>query len=149
MHLFDEEHHVIIMDDAGEGSVTLKALMKQGQVSLHTAKEIGAAMGNFLGRLHKWGQEDKEACMAVRGNIQGRSIKAWAFYGRLRETLEGAEDVPLLSDPPLKIDEQELDIIDKVAKETTKAILTEEYKVSSLKLSRVVIYLMIPTVCHG
>jgi hypothetical protein len=30
VHLFDEEHHVIIMDDAGEGSVTLKALMKQG-----------------------------------------------------------------------------------------------------------------------
>lgn len=144
VHLFDEEHHVIIMDDAGEGSVTFKALMKQGQVSLHTAKEIGAALGRFLGWLHKWGKENKEACMAVRGNMQGRSMKAWAYYGRLKETLEGTENVPQLSDPPLEIDEQDLDIIDKVAKETTKAMLNEEQKVNSLRLFRIVIRLRIP-----
>lgn len=132
IHLFDEENHVIIMDDVGGDSVTLKELMIKGNVSLHMAKEIGITIGKFLGELHKWGKENKEAWKAVKGNMQAKIILAWAFYGRLKETLVGADDVPKLSFPPLEVDEQEIEIIKKVGEETTKAILDEEEKVGSL-----------------
>ena len=133
VHLFDEERHVIIMDDAGEESIPLKALMTEGKVTLALAKEIGAVLGVFLGGLHKWGNGNEEACKAVRGNEQGKKMSAWAYYGRLKETLMGAEDVPMLSDPPLGLEEKDLDVVDSVAKEATQKIVGENDRVSLQK----------------
>lgn len=133
VHLFDEERHVIIMDDAGEESIPLKALMTEGKATLALAKEIGAVLGVFLGGLHKWGNGNEEACKAVRGNEQGKKMSAWAYYGRLKETLMGAEDVPMLSDPPLGLEEKDLDVVDSVAKEATQKIVGENDRVSLQK----------------
>jgi len=128
--MFDEERHVIIMDDTGEGSIPLKALMTEGKVTLALARKIGSVLGIFLGGLHKWGKGNEEACKAVRGNEQGKKMSAWAFYGRLKETLMGAEDVPMLSDPPLALEEKDLEVVDSVAQETIQKIVGENNQVS-------------------
>ncbi|KAF8913222.1 kinase-like domain-containing protein [Gymnopilus junonius] len=99
VHLFDEEEHVIIMDDAGADTVTLKAFMQQGRVSTELGSQIGDAVGTFLGRMHRWGKGNREVCDAVKGNTQAKTMSAWAFYGRLKETLDGTSTLEKLQDP--------------------------------------------------
>ena len=45
----------------------------------------------------------------------------------------GAEDVPMLSDPPLGLEEKDLDVVDSVAKEATQKIVGENDRVSLQK----------------
>ncbi|KAJ3480842.1 hypothetical protein NLJ89_g12256 [Agrocybe chaxingu] len=127
VHLFDEDAHAIVMDDAGADSVALKDFMKQGRPSLEMAEHIGAALGKFLGGMHRWGKGNEELCASVKGNAQAKAMSAWAFYGRLKDTLTGvASDVPKLSDPPLEVDEDDLKVIDALVAETTSAIMGVE-----------------------
>lgn len=130
VHLFDEEAHAIVMDDTGPGSVNLKAFMQKGGPSLTMAKKIGESIGIFLGGLHKWGQENKELCGAVKGHAEAKALAGWAYYGRLKDTLTGAADVPFLSDPPLDVAESDLKVIDRLVEETTRSMLQVEGSVS-------------------
>ena len=130
VHLFDEEAHAIVMDDTGPGSINLKAFMQKGGPSLTMAKNIGESIGEFLGRLHKWGQGNKELCAAVQGNAQAKALAGWAYYGRLKDTLTGEAKVPFLSDPPLGVAESDLKVIDRLVEETTRSILQVEGSVS-------------------
>ncbi|PPQ64298.1 hypothetical protein CVT26_002181 [Gymnopilus dilepis] len=123
VHLFDQEEHVIIMDDAGADSLSLKAFMQQGRATVEIASQIGAAVGKFLGGLHRWGKGNKEACDAVKGNVEAKTMSAFAYYDRLRPTLDGTSTLEKLQDPPLKADDADLEIIDKIAQETKKALL--------------------------
>ncbi|KDR85563.1 hypothetical protein GALMADRAFT_234502 [Galerina marginata CBS 339.88] len=123
VHLFDEEEHVIIMDDAGEATITLKAFMQQGRATLAAAQQIGAAVGAFLGGMHRWGTGNAELCESVRGNAQAKKMSSWAFYGRLVDTLSGASGLPKLLDPPLVAAEEDLEVVKRVAEETTQACL--------------------------
>ncbi|KAF9532105.1 kinase-like domain-containing protein [Crepidotus variabilis] len=122
VHRFDEEAHAIIMDDAGAGSLPLKEFMQKGKVTTTSAAQIGAALGLFLGELHKWGKGNETACEAVRENQQAKNISSYIFYGRMRQTLTGAQ-VPLLSEPPLGIEESDLQVLDEIAKETQQTML--------------------------
>jgi len=131
VHLFDREAHAIIMDDAGQNSIPLKEFFKQGKATVDMAKEMGEAVGSFLGRVHKWGRGNKELCASVSGNPQAKKICAWYYYGRLRETLTGAPDVPKLLDPPLVVDEDDLKVVEALAEKTTKAMLEAEHDVST------------------
>jgi len=67
----------------------------------------------------------------VSGNPQAKKICAWYYYGRLRETLTGAPDVPKLLDPPLVVDEDDLKVVEALAEKTTKAMLEAEHDVST------------------
>ena len=134
VHLFDEQAHAIVMDDTGSGSINLKVFMQTGGPSLSMAKKIGESIGVFLGRLHKWGQGNKELCAAVKGNVEAKALAGWAYYGRLRVTLTGAANIPFLSDPPLGIAESDLKAIDRLAEETTRSMLQAEDSVSIFSL---------------
>ncbi|KAF9566918.1 hypothetical protein CPC08DRAFT_681640 [Agrocybe pediades] len=124
VHLFDEELHVIVMDDAGEDAVPLKAFLKQsGPVDIPLAREIGSALGEFLGKMHKWGQGNKKICDAVKGNIEAQQMSAWAFYGRLVDTLSGNHQLAKLSDPLLVVDQENVEVARVVAKETTELLM--------------------------
>ena len=124
VHLFDKDAAVIIMDDAGEDSVTLKSALRDGlSLSDATIRKIGAELGAFLARVHAWGAGSQEVLDFFEANKQARTLSAWATYGRLVSTLKG-EDVPLLATPPLDISSDTLDTIAKIAKETTDAIVT-------------------------
>ena len=131
VHFFDEEAHAIVMEDTGPGSISLKAFMQKGGPSLPMAKKIGESVGEFLGRLHKWGQGNKELCAAVKGNAQAKAMSGWVFYGGLKDTLTGAaSDVPFLSEPPLGVAESDLKAIDGLVEETTRSMLQVEDSVS-------------------
>lgn len=54
VHLFDEEAHVMIIDDCGTDARTLKQLVIDEALPQTVAEEIGAAIGRFLGRIHAW-----------------------------------------------------------------------------------------------
>jgi hypothetical protein len=127
VHLFDKSSHVIIMDDSGVDSIDLKTFMQQGKATLPIAEQIGSAIGEFIGGMHKWGRGNTEVLNAVRGHEQAKSMAAWIYYGRLVSTLKGLDDgdlpIPKLSDPVLEIGKNDMEVVEKVVEETTKAML--------------------------
>ena len=126
VYLFDTSSHVIIMDDTGVDSINLKAFMQQGKASLAIAQQIGQAVGEFMGGMHRWGRGNAQVLNAVRGNEQAKAISVWAYYGKLVSTLKGLDDLAKLRDPVLEIGKRDMEIVEKIVEETTKAILDEQ-----------------------
>ena len=126
VHHFDEEAAVMIMDDCGEKSITLKALLQSGApgVSHATIRRLGAELGTFLARLHAWGSSNGDVLDFFEGNKQARTLSAWATYGRLVETLDGTAKLPILADPSLVAPADTLATIDNIAQETTQQMIT-------------------------
>ena len=126
------------MDDSGVDSINLKAFMQQGKATLLMAEQIGSAIGEFIGGMHKWGQGNAEVLDAVRGNEQAKVMSAWVYYGRLVSTLKGSGDdglpIPKLSSPTLEIERSDMEVVEKVVEETTKAMLDEKDSVRHSKL---------------
>ncbi|KAJ7490834.1 kinase-like domain-containing protein [Mycena latifolia] len=87
VHLFDEEAHVLIIEDCGERSSNLKNMFLTAPPSPAAAREIGLALGEFLGRLHAWGAVDPAVPETFAGNEQAKRITAWITYERLVPTL--------------------------------------------------------------
>ncbi|KAI0784990.1 kinase-like domain-containing protein [Abortiporus biennis] len=125
IHLFDEEANVIVMDDCGEHSKTLKQWMVDGLPSPEVASEIGNAIGTFLGNFHEWGSESQELRDLFKDNINGRKISAVITYGLLTSTLAGGEgSPPPLNDPPLGISQQQLIKVDGICRDMYDKIMT-------------------------
>ena len=55
VHLVDEVANLIVMDDCGVHAVVLKDYLLASKLSPSTARTVGAALGEFLARLHEWG----------------------------------------------------------------------------------------------
>ena len=129
------------MDDSGVDSINLKTFMQQGKATLPMAEQIGSAIGDFIGGMHKWGRGNAEVLDAVKGNKQGKTISAWAYYGRLASTLKGLEEdglpIPKLSSPSLEIERSDMEVVEKVVEETTKAISDEQDSVCHSKLENI------------
>lgn len=127
VHLFDKELNYIIMDDAGEGSVTLKSFMIENEVPDVLAKEIGMALGEFIAKMHAWGKAKADTNDDILGffdpYLWARTISGLVTYGRLISTLTGADNVKALSDPPIKISDGDLEVIAKVAVDRKQAML--------------------------
>ncbi|KAJ7605117.1 kinase-like domain-containing protein [Mycena polygramma] len=102
LHHFDEIAHVLIMDDCGVDSLNLKQLMLTAPPEPHVARAIGAALGEFLGRLHAWGAGDPALLDAFDGNKCARKITSWITYERLLATLttDAPPAVACLRAPP-------------------------------------------------
>jgi hypothetical protein len=115
------------MDDSGVDSINLKTFMQQGKATLPMAEQIGSAIGEFIGGMHKWGRGNAGVLDAVRGNEQGKAMSAWVYYGRLISTLKGLGDdgqpISKLSSPTLEIGRSDMEVVEKVVEETTKAIM--------------------------
>lgn len=127
VYLFDEDAAVIVMEDCGEGVETLKALLLQdGGISVPLAHTVGHALGVFLARLHSWGAKDQENREFFDKNAQAKSLSAWATYGRLVSTLSGEDKLEKLSDPPLNISQEQLDVVAQIAEWTTQAMHTAQ-----------------------
>lgn len=126
------------MDDSGVGSINLKTFMQQGKATLPMAEQIGSAIGEFLGGMHKWGRGNAEVLDAVRGNEEGKALSVWAYYGRLVSTLKGLREdglpMPKLSSPSLEIGRSDMEVVEKVVEETTKALLDAQDSVCHSKV---------------
>ena len=125
VYLFDEEAHVIIMEDCGETSISLTQFMREGKLSPSKGMELGEALGTFLGRLHVWGK-DGSVWEYFDGNERARELSAWVYYGRVCATLDPTQnaDLPVLRDPPLEVSQEDLKVIKKVGEEMGHAIRT-------------------------
>ncbi|KAJ7508553.1 kinase-like domain-containing protein [Mycena galericulata] len=122
VHLFDEENHILIMDDCGTGPTagTLKTLMLAGKITVPLADEIGIALGVFLSGLHKWSTQDRAAVELFDANKQAKVMSAWATYGRLVSTLSGKDN--LLKLAGLQIPSETMGVISKIADEMSRAV---------------------------
>lgn len=107
VHFYDEEEHVMVMDDAGAGAGTLKALLITAPPSLEVVSAMGTGLGTFLGKLHRWGKDNEEALDAFSKNVEGRVVSAGVTFGRLVRTLT-TDPIPSLTNPRLEITEAEL-----------------------------------------
>ncbi|KAI0053429.1 hypothetical protein FA95DRAFT_742640 [Auriscalpium vulgare] len=127
VHAYDATVRAIIMDDAGaEGLPTLKQLFIEHPPTGAIAASIGAALGEFLGRLHAWGRSaDGETVINYFAqNTKGKAISAFVTYGRLADTLAGVSALPVLDGPPLGIPEDTLRVIRELAARRTEDIRT-------------------------
>lgn len=112
------------MDDAGEGSVTLKDFMKQGGPSVEMAVQIGKGLGEFLGSVHAWGTEHRAECEIFQGHTEAKAIAGAYYYGQLVPFFSGNSWEPKLQDPPLVADDATLSVLKEVAEETSKALVS-------------------------
>ncbi|KAL1748940.1 hypothetical protein HDZ31DRAFT_28711 [Schizophyllum fasciatum] len=128
VHLFDSKNHVLIMDDCGENSVTLKDLLRDHNLRSHIAQKIGRALGEFLADVHSIGEKQPPDFMNLfASNEQARSISAWATYGRVRETLDGSAGLAALANPPLDLAKERLEQACTVADSMVQRLkLTED-----------------------
>jgi len=93
------------MDDAGEDSRTLKALLIEESLPKVVSEQIGRALGEFIVGVHTWNQNP---------DID--------LTGRLESTLTGKDDIPTLSDPLLEIPEAKMATISKLVEKRQQAI---------------------------
>jgi hypothetical protein len=126
VHHFHKEDGFIIMDDCGEGSVSLKQLMLEHNPSPALGSAIGAAVGEFLGLLHAWGRENESIVDFFAGNRKAQQLSAWATYGRLNSTLTGSDPLPALSDPPLNIPQSTVETITNLVGDISDAITSSK-----------------------
>ncbi|KAF8628251.1 hypothetical protein AX15_004026 [Amanita polypyramis BW_CC] len=126
VYLFDEKANVIIMEDRGETSVPLKQFMRAGRLSPSMGVKLGKELGIFIGRLHLWGK-DRAVWEYFDGHKEARQMSAWAYYGRLYETLDPNQnaDLAVLRDPPLEVSPEDLQVVKKVADKMSHAIQNE------------------------
>lgn len=124
VHFFDQDMHIIIMDDCGSDAIMLKQLMQENKVSPVLAEMIGTSLGQFLGTLHKWGK-DASLLQFFDANEQAKKMSAWVTYGRLVSTLSGKDNLPALNEPPLAVPEEKLSIISKLADETSREMTSK------------------------
>ncbi|KAJ3570625.1 hypothetical protein NP233_g4283 [Leucocoprinus birnbaumii] len=120
VYLYDDAEHVVIMSDCGANSVTLKEFMQQGRCSPDVAHRIGKEVGDFLGRLHLWGKENKEVHEFFDANEQAKQLSSWVFYGRLLATFD--DKLEKLQDPEVKPSETERSALEKIAEESGDAM---------------------------
>ena len=141
------------MDDSGVDSINLKTFMQQGKATLPMAEQIGSAIGEFIGGMHKWGRGNAGVLDAVRGHEQAKTMSAWAYYGRLVSTLKGLEEdgmpIPKLSSPFLEIGKSDMEVVEKVVEETTKAMLDVQDSVCHSKLPLKTYFNLEIIVCNG
>uniref|UniRef100_A0A0W0FMF3 protein-serine/threonine phosphatase n=1 Tax=Moniliophthora roreri TaxID=221103 RepID=A0A0W0FMF3_MONRR len=129
VHLFDEKENVIIMDDCGAESITLKQFVLDGRCTLNLAEKIGSAIGTFLGGLHHtWGRRGAEHLLeALKKNEQGKALSAYAVYQRLMSTITpGADPMSLICDNPPEVSEEEKKVLEEVAKTVIEGIMSAE-----------------------
>ncbi|KAJ6452082.1 kinase-like domain-containing protein [Mycena sanguinolenta] len=118
---FDGTAHVIIMEDTGEKSRNLKALMSSAPLPVPVAQEIGRALGQFLGKLHSWAAIDPKVVDFFDQNQQAKRITSWITYGRLIPCLV-TDKLPAVALLPEPVCESDLDDIRAIIAERTSEI---------------------------
>lgn len=115
---FDEEACAIIMEDAGEGSLTLKAFMQQPGVTEEMAREIGRGTGKFLRSLHAWGKSQSEVMALAKEHVEARKITAWFYYGQYEVGVTNVAKIPQMGLPL-----EDMERIREIGRETQEAMV--------------------------
>ncbi|KAK6531740.1 hypothetical protein TWF694_002915 [Orbilia ellipsospora] len=82
----DEVNRVILTEDAGPSSQTLKNLLLSDKIpNVDVFTKIGEELGSYLVRLHDWGRDTD--VLKQYENKDARTIASWRTYGRLEGAL--------------------------------------------------------------
>jgi 5-methylthioribose kinase len=131
VYKFDEDSHVLILEDCGEDTLTLKEFAREGKVTMDLAGEIGTAIGQFIGSMHVWSLKNPGGILDIfRRHKQAMALSAWATYGRLMPTLNGEDVLAALSDPPISVSERDVEVVAKLASEMNVAMTSAHEFVS-------------------
>ncbi|KAG9314174.1 kinase-like domain-containing protein [Chiua virens] len=122
IHLFDEERHVIIMEDAGKYCRTLKEILIEEGLPKIVSKQIGAALAEYISSVHTWNQNPDIDLTLFANHQLGKDISIYATYGRLESTLTGRDNIPTLSEPLLGIHKSKMTAISNLAEKRKLAI---------------------------
>ncbi|KAF8846164.1 hypothetical protein BDN67DRAFT_960854 [Paxillus ammoniavirescens] len=122
VRLFDEKEHVLIMDDLGEDSQTLKQLLINESLPNAISEQIGSALGQFISTVHTWHKNADAELSLFANNQLGKYISALVTYGRLEPTLRGQSNLPALADPLLGVPETKLATISKLVERRQQEI---------------------------
>ncbi|KAH7885995.1 kinase-like domain-containing protein [Phlebopus sp. FC_14] len=120
VRLFDRDHHVLIIDDCGGDSCTLKQLLIGESLPMAVSEKIGSELGHFISQIHSWDVTDPD----FSKNEVAKTMSAFVTYGRLVSTLTGEHQIPALQDPLLGVSEEKLEAISRVASARHAAILS-------------------------
>ncbi|KAF7293073.1 APH domain-containing protein [Mycena indigotica] len=99
--LHDPVAHVIIMEDAGENSEPLKALLRRTSLPSGNLARLCHDLGHFLADIHNRGSKDPELMEKVGSNEEMRSITSWITYDRVVPILRGEKEYSGLLSPSL------------------------------------------------
>ncbi|TFK41989.1 kinase-like domain-containing protein [Crucibulum laeve] len=124
VHRFDEEYHIIIMDDCGEDAVCLEDMIKSGCLTVTLSSIIGAFLGEFLGRFHTWSRNNAELSDYFKENVATKKTLIQVIYQPITDMLTAADSESELAKPQLKVTENDLGVINAMVKQTTQALLS-------------------------
>lgn len=106
----DFEHHVLIMEDCGQGSTDLKEYLRHKSLPLDTARRIGHDLGQFLAEIHLTSHESQaldsfpvQLKNTFAKNHAGRAFSARITYGvildesRLPPTFPNVDEIRALA----------------------------------------------------
>jgi aminoglycoside phosphotransferase (APT) family kinase protein len=110
---------VIIMDDVGETSATLKELVLNNALTADMGTQIGRELAKFLARIHGHNSSTRRLCTSLETNEQARKMSGWVTYGRLVATLSGQSKLPLLPEPPT-LASTDLEMVGQIAENVIK-----------------------------
>jgi len=85
IYQYDEQEHAIIMSDCGTNCMTLKEYLQRGQCSVETGYKIGKQVGDFMGRLHAWGNGNADVCGFFNGNEEAKAVYSWLIMGEIEQ----------------------------------------------------------------
>ncbi|KAL4069802.1 kinase-like domain-containing protein [Scleroderma yunnanense] len=122
VRLFDEEAHVMIIDDAGSDTRTLKDILINETLPEPLPEEIGTLLGRFISHVHGWNEHPQVDLSLFANNEVGKMVSAFLTYDRLVSTLTGGDKLPHLIDPCLEIPEEKLKAISKLAEARIKEV---------------------------
>ncbi|EWC47301.1 hypothetical protein DRE_03420 [Drechslerella stenobrocha 248] len=90
----DETNRVVIIEDAGPESRTLKDVLLSDTIpSVGVFRQIGDELGKYLAQLHTWGSSPE--VMSRFENKDARVIASWRTVGRVEDEVEKAcPDIP-------------------------------------------------------
>lgn len=123
VYLYDNENHVIIMEDGGEDVVTLRRLALENPPHDSLSHDIGSGLGVFLATLHEVASGSAEMLQYFDGHREGKELSAYLTYGRVTGVLTGDESAGPIIDPPLSLPPSDLAMISHIAAETTEAMI--------------------------
>ncbi|KAF7329590.1 APH domain-containing protein [Mycena kentingensis (nom. inval.)] len=114
--LYDPTHAVIIMEDAGENSETLKSLLRRTSLLHANLTQLCADLGRFLATIHNHGSADAELMSKVGTNEQMRWITAWITYEGVLPILKGEGPYAGVVSPALDLPSADLERLASLCK---------------------------------
>ena len=122
LRFLDQESHVMIIDDAGSATRTLREVLIDEILPRHLLEEIGTKLGRFLAHIHEWNERPDVDLHLFANNEAGKMFLTGLIYSPIISTLTGEDKHPHLLNPALEIPEEKLATVSKLVEARTNEI---------------------------